>query len=460
MTVPEPRNWWVWLTVVVSLAALSISTLTTVQFTLWKAGQGEDRGEVEVAPIAPQQDAPAEEDVPLSAAAPQARIRAPQVRAPAEGASLQQEATFWAERLLAGFPESHVAMHVRAILHAQLHQTADAERLWKRCIELSPKTEVYYVNLAATATERGASQLALDTLERAQERGLNSLDIQHHIAVSLMNLGQIERAIEVARGALESTDESPALWLVLGQALLKDGQIKASEEALLKAVELGATTKPAYFALLNASVRLGKMEEAAKYRDLCAQFEQDQHLSAQARYNALSDVEGRNIVVTVLLEASSVYRGASDSRNAAHLLQRVLALDPGNLTASNQLADLFQAEQRFADELILREHIVRLNPLDLFQYLRLAKAASAAQKPEAAEAAIQQAISLAPRAVNGYVTMAEFLLEQGRPEDAEWYGRQATTLVPSPEGFQLLAKILRVQGRESEAQAVESQTHP
>ena len=59
--------------------------------------------------------------------------------------------------------------------------------------------------------------------------------------------------------------------------------------------------------------------------------------------------------------------------------------------------------------------------------------------------------------VTGYVAMAEFLMENEQFAKSQFYIEQAMLLAPSREGFQMLAKVCRLQGKEAEAQAAEAQ---
>lgn len=96
--------------------------------------------------------------------------------------AVEAEANQVVERLLGRLPDEPMALHVSAMLKAQLHESEAAKELWSRCIELSPKTEQYYINLATLTLDRGNSELALKTLEDAEKQGLQSLDISVHTA--------------------------------------------------------------------------------------------------------------------------------------------------------------------------------------------------------------------------------------------------------------------------------------
>lgn len=346
-------------------------------------------------------------------------------------------------------------MHVSALLYAQLHQTAKAEELWARCLELDPQAEPYYVNLAAIAMDRGKSELAVATLEKALENGIDSPNISHHLSLALMNIGELEKAVEVATAAVEQY-ESAAHLLVLGQAQLKVGHTQAAEASLRKAIALGAQTKTAYFALFNACMRNGKVDEARKFREKYDSFDDDdEKLAADERYQVLSDSEARRVALSVLAESAALYMDASKPREAEHIWLRILALDPSHTAALRELAELYESQEREGDAVVAHQRLTEADPNNLLNYLLLARSQIANEDPQAAEASIKLAISLAPQQVTGYAAMTDFLLEQQQPERAQWYIEYALKIKPSSQGYQLLAKTLRAQGKEPEAREAE-----
>ena len=108
----------------------------------------------------------------LDRSPPQPTIMLATSPVPATAEQLQKEAREVAEELRSRFPDLPEALHVVAMLAAKLRQTGEAEKLWQKCIALSPKREAYYVNLAAVAMDRGNSELAAQTLQQALGCGL------------------------------------------------------------------------------------------------------------------------------------------------------------------------------------------------------------------------------------------------------------------------------------------------
>ncbi len=377
--------------------------------------------------------------------------RLPTSAAPADKHELERESQFVVEQLQALLPGQSAALHVAALLNAQLHRTEEAARLWEKCIQLDPDTEAFYVNLAAVHLDRGESEQAEEVLRRAIARGADSPNVLHHLGVALLNLGRADEAAEIAKRVVDQYPDSGGHWLILGQAQLKLGRTEDAETSLRRAIELGSGGKAAYFALFNACLRNGKREEALKYRDIYLRFDTEESVSAQDRYQVLSEAEARSVAVTIMSESAALYIAARMWEEAEHLLLRILALDPENHAACEDLVRVYEARGLLANELTVRQRIAELDPLNLMNYLRVAKTASQLGQVALAEANIKYAISMAPQTITGYSAMTDFLLEQGRPDKAQWYIEHALLMKPSPEGYRLLAKVLQARGLEQPA---------
>lgn len=390
---------------------------------------------------------PATADQPLASSA---SIVLPTSAAVATAQTLEEEAQRVANDLVALLPNNANALHVLAILQAQLHNTSEAAELWKKCLELDPNAEPYYLNLAAIAIERGENELAIDTLHAANTQGIESAEINHHLGIALNGVGQFVQAAQVAQKTLDTQPGSAAHWFILGRAQQQQGKSEEAEASLKRALALGSQSKELYFALFNVCMRLGKKDEAIDFKQHYDGFKEVE-LNLDERYEILTEAEARRICVSILSEAAALYRALDDLAMTEHLLLRILALEPKNLAACEELASIYDQRGEPANEIVVRQRIIELDRTDLLNYLLLAKAHVRAGAPESAEAQIKLAISLAPQMVTSYAAMADFQMEINQPQKAQWYVEQAVRLKPTSQGFKLLAKTLAAQGKVEES---------
>ncbi len=408
-------------------------------------------------PLAPTKSVPKTEaaqapvDLKLSST-----VRLPLVPIATDKNKLEEEAFSVANTLAGKRPSDAKAVHVAAVCNSQLNKTGEAQRLWLKCVELEPKVETYYLNLAANGLFRGDTEFALSILEKAEANGISSSDISHHKGLALSRLGEDERAVEVLQKAIDSGASSPAHWMILGQSQMRLGKLDDAKRNMERAVELGVNNRALYSALMNTCVRLKLPEQAAKYREIVESMGDDTTTDGQQRFEMISDREARRVLISVLAEASSVYRGVGMFEDAELLALRLLAIDPGNYGMCRFLADLYHDGKRIPEEITVRERMLEIAPNDLMNYLQLAKNYADASQPKQTEALLKMAIAIAPNQAIGYAAMAEFLLERRNPTQAKWYAEQALNREPSPAGYKLLASIHRMLGQESEAQKVEA----
>jgi tetratricopeptide (TPR) repeat protein len=380
-------------------------------------------------------------------------IMLPTVAVSASPDQLQEEMGQVAAELRTQYPDLPEALHVAAMMHAQFRQTEEAEKLWRKCVELAPDKEQYRVNLAAVAMDRGNSELAAETLQDTLDAGMESEHVLYHLAVALTNLGRCEEAVEVSRRGLSLAPKSPALRQVLGEAQLKLGEAAEAESNLRTAIELGAQSGSIYFALANARARQGKHDEAAEARAKYAELTKEKPLEVQERFQILSTAEARSTAVTILMEAAAVHSWQSNSLEAERLLLRALALHPGSVASCQALAQLYYAAQMPAEERVVRRRLAEIEPHNFDHYLNLAKVSAQLGESEGAEAALKLSIAARPAAPEGYATLAEFYLESGQPSKARWFAQEAVRRAPTADGYELLASTCRLMGDSPGAEA-------
>jgi len=357
---------------------------------------------------------------------------------------LQREAEHVATQLRERYPGVPEALHVVAMMRAQLRQTAEAEELWQECIRLAPDDERYSINLAAVAMERGQSELAAATLQQAVAAGSKSPDVAHHLGVALVNLGRCEEAETILEKALADYPQSAAHWLVLGQAQLKLGQTAEAEASLRQALALGAEAPGTYFALSNACLRQGKRDEAEQYRARYAELKATEPLDAQQRFQILSTAEARRTAVAVLTEAAAVHGRQQDTLEAERLLLRAVALDPAGIESLRALAGLYQAAGLLPEERVVRRRLAELEPSRFSNHIDLAQVSAQLGEREAAEAALKMAVTMQPDAAVAYATLAQFHLEGGKAKLARWYAQESLRRQPTAAGYRLLAATCRL----------------
>lgn len=404
-----------------------------------------DGAKPNAADSSPEVDSTTDTLSPLRRRWPTSRVRLleTQIELPLE--AMREEAEQVTKRLEKQLPDKPESLHVAALFYAQTRQTAEAEKRWKRCIELVPKVEMYYINLAALLMERGENEEAVQTLKQALDAGFTSLPLMHHWGLALSNAGRFEEAIPVIEKSLKEDPVNGSEWLLLGKAQLETGAVQDAEKSLHKAIDLGSNSPGAYFALGSACARLGKREEAKEYLQKYQETRPDKSHSTQERLQGLNVNEMRQTALLVFSEAASVYLRGEQTLDAERLLLRALAYDPKMLGAAQTLARLYFDKKMLPEERTVRERILEIDPYNFGNYVDCAKVYAQLEDMAAAEAVLKQAMTQRPEAVEPYATLAEFHWQAHALPEARWFAEQAVELQPRAEGYRLLAAICEAQ---------------
>lgn len=383
-----------------------------------------------------------------------ASVRLPTQPTPADSDTLQKQTRATAARLISAYPEKAAALHVAAMMHAQMRETAEAKELWGRCLKLAPEDPRYTMNFATVAMEQGDNQTAAEMLGKLVESGKTSLDVLLHYGMALTNKGDAEKGKEILTKAVEQFPEAGSLRVVLGQALLKLNELPEAIESLSKAVDLGVNSSDVYFNLATAHRRAGNNEQADQFQKQFDDLKQDSGGMGQQRFQTLSTAEMRRTAVTILIEAGSVYVQAENYPQAEICLLQALALEPTTLAAYQLLAAMYQATGQLANEQAARQRLLDLEPFRFEHLLTLAQVSAELKQVERAEGYLKLAVAQQPETLVPYVAMAEFYLDIGKAEQATVFAQEAADRFPSVEGYEFLAKAYKQAGNvQGEAQA-------
>jgi tetratricopeptide (TPR) repeat protein len=366
-------------------------------------------------------------------------------------ALLQDEAITVAEQLLARWPDSHEALHVMAMLNVGLRQRGEAERLWRRCIELAPTEPMYYINAAGAALDQGHGELAVETLHQALAAGCEPAGIYHQLAAVLNQLGRLEEAVEALGQVLERYPDSAEDWFFLGQTQSKLSRFAEAEVSLKRAIALAPAPANVFHVLANVCAAQGKHDEAAKYRRQHRGVaepeprERSQAASTAQRVESYLS-ESLRIALLTLDEAATVYTRRGDLDTAETLRLRSLALDPANSGILRELGALYLDQQRWADAQVVVQRLIQLEPGNVSEHLNLAELAMTTGDDPTAEAAFQRVIDLRPDAAIAHYGLARLYLQRQRLREARLAAEEANRWQATTDSLELLAEICQRMG--------------
>jgi len=128
---------------------------------------------------------------------------------------------------------------------------------------------------------------------------------------------------------------------------------------------------------------------------------------------------------------ASVYRGQADLAAAAAAYGKVIALDPGRVAAHHSLGSIYNRMQRFADAAASLEKAVSLDPNRADAFLELGQAYEDSKDFARAAEAYEKYVALKPENPwTGYLRLGTCRLELGQPEAAVAALSEALKLQP------------------------------
>ena len=375
---------------------------------------------------------------------------------------LEAECELFIKRLLEQLPEDPHALNLGAMYYSQALQTAQADKLWVKILALKAEDPVVFHNWSTNAIHQGDSERALEILKLAEDRGMRDPQLEYQKAIALGNLGRDEEVLQLLAPRVATQQMSGSLWLQLGLSQIKLGKHAEARDALLEAKKQGISNKPLLNGLITASVRLGDREGAQGYRTELESMEEKITEFGEEQYQTRTTARIRTFSLGILGEGIEVYRLAGRLDDAEHTALRVLAIDPNQLEVYELLNRIYIDRNELANQLAVLERMSELQPGYLLNYLLMAKAAAMMGDHARAESLIKLTISLGPEDPTSWIAMAEYLMEQKRPQQAVWYIQRAQEIGPSPQGAALLELAMKqAEGApQGEAQAAGSAQPP
>ena len=137
----------------------------------------------------------------------------------------------------------------------RLERYSDAEQVLRRAHELDPNSPTPLVNLGSAYSMEGDSLTRAGEAEAARD--------------------SYAKAVQVLAQATLLDPTSAPTSEYLGMALYRSGRFGASEQLLLRALELDPERHDARLSLVNVYTRLGNLESAVEHADLFFELHPD-----------------------------------------------------------------------------------------------------------------------------------------------------------------------------------------
>jgi TolB-like protein/predicted Ser/Thr protein kinase len=180
---------------------------------------------------------------------------------PEEALRNSEEAALRAVRLDDELPEAHAAL---AGVWRDKWQWMDAEREYRRAIELSPSFGGARQALAIGLTLTGNADAAIEEIQRARELDPVGIPGAVESAAVFYNLRFYDRALATLMDATSFDRLAPTIWTWIGIVNGGKGDFTAAVDGFAKAFALGENTPSTRCYYIHALARAGRRPEALR----------------------------------------------------------------------------------------------------------------------------------------------------------------------------------------------------
>ena len=355
---------------------------------------------------------------------------------------LNSEVLAIARLLVASLPERPESHAQAAYAHLQLGQEREALRCWQDALARDGNFADAHLGIGVLLEEQGDNEQAIASYRRAIALNPSLNEAYRELTEVLLRAGKAEEALPVAQEGVQRFATVADYHFWLGQVHLELGDFAAARQAHLEAVRLNPESALPYFPLARACARLGKHDEAARYRDQFAKLKAAELAADGNRNKSYDDLATqKQRVVKRHVLAGSLHLQFGDLRLAEAHWVRAAAIDPTDVATRKALVSLYQNQTRPAAELQYLAELIRLEPEQVEHALRSGRLRIELQAWAQAEAELKTLVERQPQSPDAHLLLAEMYLKTGATEAAAKHADQAASLAPSSPGLLLLAAI-------------------
>jgi tetratricopeptide (TPR) repeat protein len=292
---------------------------------------------------------------------------------------------------------------------------------FRKAIEIDPSNAYAYNGLGNAQKSLGQTEEAIASYRKAIEIDPNDAGAYNNLGIAQSDLGQTEEALASYRKAIEIDPNYAAAYNNLGVAQLDLGQKEEAIASYRKAIEIDPNFVYAYNGLGNAQKSLGQKEEAiASYRKA---IEIDPNFTAA--YDNLGDVQSD--------------LGQTEEAIASYC--KAIKIDPNYVYAYNGLGNAQKSLGQTEEAIASYRKAIELDPNYVYAYNGLGNAQAALGQKEEAIASYRKAIKIDPNLSIAYGNLGWLYRKDDQLQLAKDAYQNAIKLDSDPDPGWILANL-------------------
>ena len=331
-----------------------------------------------------------------------------------EIAALKKEELELGERILREFPSTELSLILIGNIYRKHGNSTEAEKYWKKALELNPERPDAYNGMGWIALEKGEYEKAIVFWRKVLEINPKKPRVHNSIAQTLIIMGKYREVIKEAEEELKISPRSGLSYFLLGQGYLKQKEYDKAKKYYETAIEIQPDYINAYYGLFTACSRLKLQDEAEEHLAAFKKLKAQERTVLMDRNKAFDDIVTiRKMLAETYSEAEQIYEKHGNSQEAEKHLKRAIILDSNNTEYLMKLGSLFQSSNRLSDALKIYEKIGEIEPDNMISHINTGVISMQLKQYNNAEKVFKKVIVLAPKFSGGYRELAHLYLKTG-----------------------------------------------
>jgi len=361
----------------------------------------------------------------------------------AQISAMRDESFEVAEQVVASMPASPDAVCLLGTVHHRHGNDEAAMRLWQACLELDEDFADAPQMLGTTAADRGDYAAAERYLRLAQQADPDWPAISLPLAEALQRQGKFAEAVEVLEHHCQKHPQDALARCGLGEAQQQMERYELARQSFQEALDHHPKSADALYGLATVCRLLGDVSAAESYLDRFRGLHSiREQVSQQLRPNFDDAWRMRTTLVNTHMTAARIYLRHGKASDAQRHARRAAALDPQHVASRQVLCQMYSARHDPQSALPLRRELCKLVPDDPHQWLQRGILSYQLGNLEEAERAFRQLIEIAPQQAEGYLTLAQILMQPDKdPQEAVALARRGIELAPTAPNYHILAAV-------------------
>ncbi|UKO96474.1 serine protease [Nostoc sp. UHCC 0870] len=349
---------------------------------------------------------------------------------------------------LASTPQLVVAQNTIEQLFKQgeaaetLFNHSQAERIWRRVLQLEPNNGKAYNNLGNALRRQRKLDAALAAHQKALQLNPNDAEAYAGIGNVLNAQGKPEEALAQHKKALQINPNLATAYNGLGNSLYNQNKLDQAIAAYEKAIQLNPNYAKAYNNLGNALYNQNKLDQAIAAFQKAIQLNPNDATAYYNLGNTLYDQNKLDQAIAAYQKAIQLNPNYADAYNnlgialrnqnkldqAIAAYEKAIQLNPNFAIAYNNLGNTLYDQNKLDQAIAAYEKAIQLNPNYADAYNNLGIALRNQNKLDQAIAAYEKAIQLNPNNADAYYALGYTLSEQNKLDQAIAAYQKALTL--------------------------------